>query len=372
MSSNLDEQYMLRAINLARKAYGQTAPNPMVGAVLVKDGKIIGEGYHTKDGAPHAEIECLKSATQSPEGATIYVTLEPCSTHGRTGACCDALIKAKIACVKIGSLDPNPEHAGKALKIFAAHNITCQTSILEEQCRELNFIFNYSITQKRALLALKYAISANGKIAAKRGRPTAITSALARANTMGYRKLFGAIGVGRGTLLSDNPALTARIGNDESCKTRLIFDASAKLANVENLKSYKVFSDKFASQTRIVCDALADKINIEKIKSQGIEIMQVPYPKTSPKEFWDALKSMLYQQRITSLYVEGGAEIIASICQAKAADYAYEYKASNLILPENALGAFDFTMQKKRPFNINGKIEKLGSDILCRGDIVYL
>ena len=120
------EFYMTRAIELAKRGWGATPPNPMVGAVLVKNGEIIGEGWHTKDGAPHAEIECLKSATQSPEGADLYVTLEPCSTHGRTGACCDAIAAAKIARVFAGTSDPNPAHAGRAKAVLESRAIACK------------------------------------------------------------------------------------------------------------------------------------------------------------------------------------------------------------------------------------------------------
>ena len=137
-----DDAYMQRALELAKKGWGNTAPNPMVGAVLVKGGRIIGEGFHERDGAPHAERACLANATEDPKGATMYVTLEPCSTHGRTGACTDAIIDAKIAEVKIGALDPNPAHAGRAPQILRDRGIACETGILERECERLNFIFN--------------------------------------------------------------------------------------------------------------------------------------------------------------------------------------------------------------------------------------
>ena len=118
-----DEFYMRRALDLAKKGWGRTSPNPMVGAVIVKDGRIIGEGWHHRDGQPHAEIECLASCTESPEGSTIYVTLEPCTTHGRTGACSDAIIAAKIKSVKAGAIDPNPLHSGRAKSVFESAGI---------------------------------------------------------------------------------------------------------------------------------------------------------------------------------------------------------------------------------------------------------
>ena len=133
---------MRRALELAKRGWGATSPNPMVGAVLVKNGRIIAEGWHTKDGAAHAEIECLRNASESPKGADLYVTLEPCSTRGRTGACCDAIISAGIARVFAATKDPNPAHSGRAEQILKSHSIECSFGILEEQAKRLNFIFN--------------------------------------------------------------------------------------------------------------------------------------------------------------------------------------------------------------------------------------
>ncbi len=164
MPENVDEFYMRRALALAERAWGDTSPNPMVGAVLVKNGEIVGEGWHRRDGFPHAEIECLRSAKTSPKGATIYVTLEPCSTHGRTGACTEALLKAGVACVKIGALDPNPVHAGRAVEIFRAANVACEYGILERECTELNFIFNFAIVNKKPLVALNAPSPPTGKL----------------------------------------------------------------------------------------------------------------------------------------------------------------------------------------------------------------
>ena len=248
-----DDAFMRRAIDLAKKAWGNTSPNPMVGAVLVKNGKIISEGYHTRDGFPHAEIECLRASKESPEGATLYVTLEPCSTRGRTGACCDAIKQAKIAEVKIGTLDPNPAHKGRALQIFNDSSIKCEYGILEQECTELNFIFNFAITQNKPLVALKYAISSDGKISEKQGVQTRITGEQAKVDVMKWRRLFSAIAVGYGTLRADNPALTSRgFKEDEHSPTRLIFDAHLNIAKNDDVKKFKVFSDQFADKTFVV------------------------------------------------------------------------------------------------------------------------
>ena len=366
-SEKTDAFYMRRAVELAKRAWGNTAPNPMVGAVLVKDGEIIGEGFHSRDGMPHAEIECLRSAKCSPEGATIYVSLEPCSTHGRTGACTDALIKARVAEVKIGTLDPNPAHAGRALPILRAAGIKCKSGILEEECRELNFIFNHAITRSAPLVALKYALSADGKIAEKRGVRTQITNETSRANMMVWRRLFSSIAVGRGTLEADNPSLTARgLPDGEHCAERLVFDASLNIARLADPKNFALFSDKFADKTRIVCDAEASEERAEMLEKLGLKIFRIDAAAETP-EFWEKLKEKLFAERITSLYIEGGAGLIKSVCDAHAADFAFEYRAQKTI-GDGGLPAFE---NCKRPFDIDGKTLELDSDTLTFGKIVW-
>ena len=367
MQKTSDEFYMRRALDLAKRAWGDTAPNPMVGAVLVKNGQIIGEGWHKKDGGAHAEIECLRSAKEPPKGAAIYVTLEPCSTHGRTGACSDAIIAAGISSVKIGTLDPNPLHAGRAVEIFRKAQIECESGSLEKECAALNFIFNHAITENSPLVALKYALSADGKIAEIRGRQTAITSETARADVMKYRRLYSAIAVGRGTLESDNPALTSRgFREAEYSPTRLIFDAALNIAQTENPKKFAVFSDVFANLTAVVCDLNADAERRGKLVSAGISVMQIDAPADSA-EFWRKLKLRLFQKRITSLYIEGGASLIKSVCDARAADFAFEYRSPKIV-GEGGLHAFENGV---RPFEIDGEKIALGEDTLTYGKIKW-
>ena len=362
------EFYMTRAIELAKRGWGATPPNPMVGAVLVKNGEIIGEGWHTKDGAPHAEIECLKSATQSPEGADLYVTLEPCSTHGRTGACCDAIAAAKIARVFAGTSDPNPAHAGRAKAVLESRSIACKIGILEKQCRELNFIFNRTIVEQTAFVALKYAVSADGKITRRRGEHTQITGEAARADAMVWRRLFSAIGAGYGTLVSDNPKLTSRIeGTGDTCAVRLIFDAALRLADTENIGKFAVFSDKFAEKTRVVCASQSDPAREKLLAARGINVMRIDAPSDSP-EFWEKLKKRLWRERIASLYIEGGAVLLNSCAKAKAADFAFEYTNPNLELGGGALRLWD----GERPFRFAApKKLGLGADTLEYGEIEY-
>ena len=354
-----DEKFMSRALELAKLAWGKTHPNPMVGAVIVKDGKIISEGFHKKDGDLHAEKNAINALTQSPEGATIYVSLEPCSTKGRTGACTDAIIASGIKKVVIGTLDPNPDHAGKAAGIFQRAGIECKIGILEKECRDLNIIFNHFITKKNALLAIKYAQTKNGKIAEKRGAPSQITSEAARKHLMRYRALFPAIVVGFGTLLADNPSLTIRDESGETSNARFILDRNLNCAKL-NLQNYKVFSDKFKDKTTVVCDLDAPDENLEFLKSKGVKILQIKTRRAEEKPFWQKLKVDI---KLPAIMVEGGAKILTSVVQNKVADYAFEYTAEKTFENTDALDAFDCPAPEiKNPISIS-----LPPDVCVRG-----
>ena len=323
------EHFMRMALKQAERAWGDTAPNPMVGAVVVKGSEVLATGYHHRDGLDHAEIDCLRKLNFKAQDCDMYVTLEPCTTHGRTGACSEAIKRAGIKRVFIGCKDINPAHAGRAEKIFNEANIFCKFGILEKECSELNFIFNKNITTNKALLAIKYAITKDGKIAEHSGAPSAITCEKSRENVMHWRKLFSAVGVGWGTVVADNPSLTVRIAGDEKPpKARLIFDASLRSADVD-VSQYKLFSDEFKTSTHIVCDSSADMKKQEKLLSKGIDVMRINASKNST-EFWNELKSKLYQQKICSVYIEGGAGVYKSLCEAKAVDYVFEYVADKI------------------------------------------
>lgn len=359
-TENSDEFFMKLALEQAKLAWGDTAPNPMVGAVLVKDGNVIAKGYHHRDGMAHAEIDCLQKVDFNAKDCTMYVTLEPCSTKGRTGACSDAIIRAGVKRVVAACQDPNPMHAGRASKVFSQNNVDCLFGVLEQQCRELNFIFNKNITTKSALLAIKYAITKDGKITKKQGTQTSITCDESKADVMRWRRLFSSIGVGYATLIADNPSLTSRLGDSVHCPQRLIFDASLKLSERNDISSFKVFADEFKTNTRVVCDSSASIESENALKSQGLNVMRIAYAKNSP-EFWNKLKQQLYTEKICSLYVEGGASLFASVCEAKAVDYVFEYVADKTF--GCGLNAFE-----KKYFTIK-EVETLrfGSDTFKRG-----
>src|SRR5579862_5380532 len=209
-----DIQFMRLALRLARRGYGATSPNPMVGAVLVKNGEIIGHGWHRKAGGPHAEIEALHDAQDqghSPRGATLYVTLEPCCTHGRTPPCTDAIIAAGIKRVVAGATDPNPKHAGRGFEILRRAEIKVVHEILTQECTRLNEAFNHWIVHRTPFVIVKAAMTLDGKIATASGESKWITGEKTRAAGMKLRQDSDAILVGVNTILADDPSLTVRI-----------------------------------------------------------------------------------------------------------------------------------------------------------------
>lgn len=206
-----DKDYMLRAIQLAQKGEGWTNPNPMVGAVIVKDGRIIGEGYHRKCGELHAERNAIASLTESAEGATLYVTLEPCCHYGKTPPCTEAIIEQKIKKVVIGSRDPNPEVAGKGVQILREAGVTVTEDFMRDECDCLNPIFFHYITTKTPYVVMKYAMTLDGKIATKTGASKWITGEAARAEVQQMRHRYMGIMAGIGTVLADDPMLNVRV-----------------------------------------------------------------------------------------------------------------------------------------------------------------
>jgi diaminohydroxyphosphoribosylaminopyrimidine deaminase/5-amino-6-(5-phosphoribosylamino)uracil reductase len=311
---------MLLALRLAKRGYGATSPNPMVGAVLVKGGKIIGRGWHRRAGLPHAEIEALRDAQKrghSPRGATLYITLEPCCTHGRTPPCTDAIIAAGIKKVVIGATDPNPKHAGKGFKILRRVGIEVVHGILGEECAKLNEAFNHWIVHRTPFVSVKAAMTLDGKIATASGESKWITGEKARAHGMKLRQGSDAVLVGINTILADNPSLTVRRQNeeggmlDEKMLRRFVLDSLARTPLTS-----KVASDEFAAQTSIVVGKLAPKKRVAAL-AKKVNVIVAPISQSAirnPQSTIDLrwLLKKLGAENITSLLVEGGGEVNAS------------------------------------------------------------
>jgi diaminohydroxyphosphoribosylaminopyrimidine deaminase/5-amino-6-(5-phosphoribosylamino)uracil reductase len=310
--------FMQIALRLARRGYGLTSPNPMVGAVLVKSGKVIGRGWHHLAGNPHAEIEALFDAENrchSPRGATLFVTLEPCSTHGRTPPCTEAIIAAGIKRVVVGATDPNPKHAGKGFKILRRAKIEVVHGIAAQECTRLNEAFNHWIVHRTPFITVKAAMTLDGKIATAGGESKWITGESARAAGMKRRQGNDAILVGVNTVLADDPSLTVRTSKQAGAKVvkpirRIILDSMARTP-----LSAKVASDAQASLTTIVVSPRAPKNRVAALKKKT-NVLVAPASKPAASQ-WPVINvrwllKKLGAENVTSVLVEGGGEVNAS------------------------------------------------------------
>ena len=325
-----DRDYMRLALALARRGYGTTSPNPMVGAVLVKRGRIIGRGWHHRAGEPHAEIEALNNAgVGAAGGSTLYVTLEPCCTHGRTPPCTDAIITAGIKRVVVGATDPNPRHSGKAFRLLRRSGLAVTHGLLAEDCARLNEAFNHWIVHRTPLVTVKAAMTLDGKIATASGESQWITGVRARAYGMKLRQGADAILVGLNTILADDPALTVRAGNtrdrghNEKSLKRIVLDSHARTP-----LNARVVSDEHASMTTIVVSKAAPELRVRAL-AKRVNVIVAPFegalsktplrvqtgskrrvPAARLKLAW--VLKRLGAEDVTSLLVEGGGEVNGS------------------------------------------------------------
>lgn len=320
-----DGAYMRRALALAANGWGQTAPNPMVGAVVVRDGVIVGEGWHTRLGAAHAEVEALRQAGESARGATMYVTLEPCNHHGRTGPCSEAVIGAGVARVVAATRDPHPVAQGGVERLRAA-GVEVTVGVEEAAARELNAPFLHAVTSDRPFVQLKLAVSLDGAIADHSGRPGWLTGELARAEVQRLRAGSDAVAVGIGTALADDPALTVREGVlPRVPPVRVVFDTSARLP----LDSRLVRTAREAPVV-VVCWA-PDPAHAAALEHAGVELLHAA---TLPQ----ALRA-LKGRGIHAMLVEGGAGLAGSLLREALVDRLVIFRAP-LLLGAGGLPAF--------------------------------
>ena len=302
-----EADYMRRAIELAKKGEGFTNPNPLVGAVIVKDNKIIGEGYHERIGGLHAERNAIASLTESAEGATIYVTLEPCCHYGKTPPCTEAIIEQKIAKVVIGSRDPNPKVSGKGAEILRREGIEVVEDFLREECDRLNDVFFHYITQRTPYVVMKYAMTADGKIATKSGASKWITGETARNVVQKMRHRYMGIMVGINTVLADNPMLTTRIDGLTS-PVRIICDSKLNIPKDSNIcKSAKDYKT-------IVAYCGGDENKKTELTNLGIELIHCPDKEN--KIDLNYLMERLGEEGIDSILLEGGGTLNESALRA--------------------------------------------------------
>lgn len=324
MSLAKHEKWMREALAAATLGWGDTHPNPMVGAVIVEDGQATATGHHARAGGAHAEVAALESLGRRPrEGATLYVTLEPCSTQGRTPPCTEAIIAAGIRRVVVGATDPNPSHAGRGFDVLREFGVEVVSGVLEEECNDLNLIFNHWITTGRPLVALKVATSLDGRIAARSGESKWITGEKSRRDVMRWRRLFPAIAVGAGTVATDDPRLTARQDGAETCPVRFVFDGSLGTASLN--PSPRVISDEFAARTTIVTLDSTDPIAVAGMEEQGVRVWRLPG--ANGEIDFDAFLERCAADEITGVLVEGGSQTIGTLLRGRRVDYLLSYRA---------------------------------------------
>jgi diaminohydroxyphosphoribosylaminopyrimidine deaminase/5-amino-6-(5-phosphoribosylamino)uracil reductase len=292
-----DKDYMRKALELAQKGCGWVNPNPMVGAVIVKNHTIIGMGYHKRYGTLHAERQALQNCTDSPNGATLYVTLEPCCHFGKTPPCTDAIIESGIRRVVIGSFDTNPLVAGKGIEILRKHGIEVEEGVLTEECNKLNEVFFHFIQNKTPYVVMKYAMTMDGKIATYSGKSKWITGKIARERVHKDRHRYSGIMAGVGTIITDNPLLTCRLPGLKS-PVRIICDTELKTplqANVvQTAKQYKT----------IIATCCTDSMRIQSYQEAGCEVLLMPQ-----KDGHVDLKELMIalgKEGIDSILLEGG------------------------------------------------------------------
>lgn len=307
--SETDHFFMKRALQLARLALGRTSPNPMVGCVLVRDGLIVGEGYHHKAGTPHAEVHALLSAGELARGATAYVTLEPCSHYGRTPPCAEALIRAGIQRAVVAMVDPNPLVSGRGIRLLREAGLEVEVGLQEDEARALNEVFIRAITTGLPFVVYKSAMTLDGKIATAQGDSQWVSFEASRALVQTYRNQFDVILVGSGTVRADNPSLTCRLpgGRDP---IRVIVDGTLSLS-----ENARVLSSSLTAPCIIATTQAADPDKVERLKQRlGVEIWQYPEARHVPLR--QVLHALL-ERGWTGVLLEGGGELAGQMLQEK-------------------------------------------------------
>ncbi|MEK6594054.1 MAG: bifunctional diaminohydroxyphosphoribosylaminopyrimidine deaminase/5-amino-6-(5-phosphoribosylamino)uracil reductase RibD [Pseudomonadota bacterium] len=311
---------MLRALELARRGLYTTTPNPRVGCVIARDGEVVGEGWHEKAGAPHAEVSALRAAGASARGATAYVSLEPCAHHGRTPPCSDALIAAGIARVVAALRDPNPQVAGRGLRALEDAGIATGCGVLEDEARELNIGFVSRMTRGRPWVRLKLAASLDGKTALLNGKSQWITGAAARRDGHLWRARACAVLTGIGTVKDDDPQLTVREIETARQPLRVVVDS-----RLETPLGAKIL----AGGGTLVVGAAADSARMDALEAAGAQVLMLP--NAAGKVALGELMRELGRREINELHVEAGFRLNGSLLQEACVDELVVYLASHLI-----------------------------------------
>jgi diaminohydroxyphosphoribosylaminopyrimidine deaminase/5-amino-6-(5-phosphoribosylamino)uracil reductase len=364
-----DEDYMKLALELAAKAKGRTSPNPMVGAVVVKDGKIVSQGYHRKAGQPHAEVDALNKAGNEAKGATLYLNLEPCVHYGRTPPCTRRIIESGTNRVVVAIEDPNPLNSGRGAKELRETGIEVEVGLLADQAAKLNEVYIKYITTKRPFVILKSAMSLDGRIATRTGDSKWITSEWSRAYVHQLRGEVDAILVGIETILRDNPRLTVRIQDPRSRilvknPVRIIVDSRARVPS-----DAKVLNGEAPTLVAVTKYAPAEKLNKLKRRDAGVLIVDDKTRKVN----LDKLMGELGRLEITSVLIEGGGQINASALADGIVDKVLFFIAPKIIGGTRAPGpvAGEGPAKLSQAISLRDiSLRRFGDDILVEGYVL--
>lgn len=357
------EKYMLRAIELAKKGIGFVNPNPLVGAVVVKNGKIIGEGCHARYGEKHAERNALAACTEDTNGAQMFVTLEPCCHYGKNPPCTEAVIEAGIKKVYVGSFDPNPLVAGKGIAKLREHGIEVVENFMREECDKLNDIFFHFITTNTPYVIMKAAVTADGKIAAKTGDAKWITNEQSRMHGHFTRKRAAAIMVGIGTVLADNPMLNCRCENP-SHPIRIVCDSSLRIPLDCKLVQT---ADEIPTYVATVSN---DKEKVLMLESKGVNIIHAAADEDGRVDL-KRLMEQLGMLKIDSVLIEGGAQLHASALKSGIVNKMQIYVAPKIIGGDgiSAVAPMGITKAADAFVMKNPEVQSFGGDILIEYEV---
>lgn len=350
-----DRYYMSLALREAKKGLGKTSPNPCVGAVIVKDGQIIGKGYHKRAGMPHAEVEALNSVKVDPEGATLYVTLEPCNHYGRTPPCTEAILKAKIKRVVIGSYDWNPAVQGKGVERLMKEGVEVKVGVLEYLCMRLNEpYFKYVITGLPFIYS-KSAITLDGFTATSTGDSKWITGEKARKYAHRLRSIVDAVMVGSGTVIKDNPLLTVRYVRSPKMPYRVVLDTRLSIP----LESALV---RYGKKTLIITSDLVDLSRIRPYESGGANVIRCP-TKNGRIDLSKCLE-ILGEMGIQSVLLEGGPTLLGSFVEERLINKFYIFVSPKLLAGDDGYPM----IKRKGPLEISSCMELEYTEFLMLGD----
>lgn len=360
-----DHAHMAHALRLAERGLTTTTPNPRVGCVLVRDGAIVGEGWHARAGEPHAEVHALRAAGDRARGATAYVTLEPCSHHGRTPPCAHALIDAGVTRVVAAMTDPNPQVSGRGIQLLTLAGIHAEVGLLEAEARELNIGFVARMTRGRPWLRLKTAASLDGRTALANGASQWITGPAARADVQHWRARACAILTGIGTVLADDPRMNVRLAGTTRQPLRVIVDSRLQtpaMARMLPAPASGGAAGGVGDSVLIAC-AAADPARRAALEAAGAEVIELPGP--AGRVGLTALLNELARRGINEVHAEAGATLNGALLDAGLVDEWVAYQAP-IVLGHAARGLFEMPpltdMVGRRDFVLHD-VRKVGADL---------